>query len=312
LRLGKELRAIDALLSGLVDYAGLFPPASESMRMAVENYAAYREGPDSAALGRFIVPCGRLAEFEEQTRDLLPRDTDSEPWRLSVLVAENVQSATEQMRGFNERHSPASARGGAVIDVVELKAADPADIERQRVALPGDIAAYFEIPTGPHVSSSIETLASMGARAKIRTGGVTPEAFPSSRDIIDFMVACHRYSVPFKATAGLHHPVRGQYRLTYDRESAKGLMFGFLNVFMAAALIHSSQKVDLARRVLEETDVAAFGFTDGAISWRGSSIDVNQIMTMRSQFAISFGSCSFREPIDEVAVLEGAQVAHHS
>jgi hypothetical protein len=310
--MGKALRAIDALLSGLVDYAGLFPPASESMRTAVENYAAYREGADSAALGRFIVPSARLAELEEQARGLLLRDTDSDPWRLSVLVAGNVQSASDEMLRFNERHSSGSAAGHAVIDVVELKATASADIERQRAALAPLFTTYFEIPTGAHVASLVETLASFGARAKIRTGGVTPDAFPASRDIVDFMLACHRYSVPFKATAGLHHPVRGQYRLTYERDSAKGLMFGFLNVFMAAAVIHLDQNADLARRVLEETDAGAFVFSDDAIIWRGQRIGADQIIAMRSTFGISFGSCSFREPIDELAVLDGAQVAHHS
>jgi hypothetical protein len=312
LRMGKELRAIDALLSGLVDYAGLFPPASEGMRTAAENYAAYREGADSAALGRFIVPSARLGELEEQARGLLPRDTDSDPWRLSVLAGGNVQSASEETLRFNERHSSGSAEGHAVIDVVELKAMESADIERQRAALSPIFTTYFEIPTGPHVASLVETLAEFGGRAKIRTGGVTPETFPTSRDVVDFMLACHRYSVPFKATAGLHHPVRGHYRLTYDRDSAKGLMFGFLNVFMAAALIHLDQNADLARGVLEETDAGAFVLTDEAMVWRGRTIDADQIVTMRSKFAISFGSCSFREPIDELAVLDGAQAAHHS
>jgi hypothetical protein len=125
-------------------------------------------------------------------------------------------------------------------------------------------------------------------------------------------MACQRYAVPFKATAGLHHPVRGRYPLTYHAGSATGLMFGFLNVFMAAALLRSGQTTDLARDVLEESDASAFSFTDDAITWRGLSIDVDQMRTLRSQFAISFGSCSFREPVDELAALDRSQVAHHS
>jgi hypothetical protein len=312
LRLGKELRAIDALLWNLVDYAGLFPPASESMRTALENYAGYRTAADSAALGRFIVPFARLGEMEEQGRDLLSRDVKSDPWKLSVLVGGDVRAAAEEMVRFNARHSGASADGHATIDVVELKATDSADIERQRAALPSVFTAYFEIPLGARVEPLVQTLASVGARAKIRTGGVTVDAFPSSREIIDFMVACGRHAVPFKATAGLHHPVRGRYRLTYDAGSGTGLMFGFLNVFMAAAVLRSGETSDMARAVLEEPDSSAFTFTDDAITWRGLRIDVDQIMTLRSKFAISFGSCSFREPIDELAALDRSQVAQHS
>ena len=312
MRMGRELRAIDALLSGIVDYAGLFPPASESMGAALENYAAYREAADSAALGRFIVPFARLAELEEHALDLFPRGVGPDPWKLSVLVSADVRAATEEMLRFNARHGGSSPAGHAVIDVVELKAMDSADIERQRAALPVGFTAYFEIPVGADAASLVRTLASVGARAKIRTGGVTADAFPSSREIVDFMVACHRHAVPFKATAGLHHPVRGRYRLTYDAGSATGLMFGFLNVFMAAALVRSGKSVELARAVLEEADPTAFSFSEDAITWRDVRIDVNQILTLRSQFATSFGSCSFREPVDELAALDRSQVAHHS
>ena len=58
------VKAVDALLAGLVDYAGLFPPASEDMRDALENYASYRASDDRSALGRFIVPVSRLKELE--------------------------------------------------------------------------------------------------------------------------------------------------------------------------------------------------------------------------------------------------------
>jgi hypothetical protein len=306
------LRAIDALLSGLVDYAGLFPPASENMRTAVENYAAYRDGADSAALGRFIIPLARLGELEDEARDVLPRGVRSAPWKISVLVAGDLRTASEEMLGFNKRHSAGAAEGHAVIDVVELKTTDATDIERQRAALPTVFTTYFEIPVAANMSSLAATVASVGARAKIRTGGVTPDAFPSSREITDFMAACHRHSVPFKATAGLHHPVRGHYRLTYDAGSATGFMFGFLNVFIAAAVVQSGERIEVARAVLEESDPAAFAFTDDLITWREMRLEVDQIVALRSRFAISFGSCSFREPLDELAALDRSQVAQRS
>ena len=56
------------LLRGLIDYAGLFPPASLDMADAVRNYAAYREGEHAWALGRFVVPAARLEEFERVAR----------------------------------------------------------------------------------------------------------------------------------------------------------------------------------------------------------------------------------------------------
>src|SRR6202171_3587103 len=60
--------AVDAagvLLHDLIDYAGLFPPASLAMAPSVANYDAYLRSEWSWILGRFIVPAPRLSEFEE-------------------------------------------------------------------------------------------------------------------------------------------------------------------------------------------------------------------------------------------------------
>jgi hypothetical protein len=297
------LKSVDALLADLVDYAGLFPPASEDMRPALENYAAYVQSADRAALGRFIVPILRLKELEEAGTDLMPRGRRPEPWRLSVLVAEDVRAATEEMQKFNARHSSKSGAGHALIDVAELKASTVDAIGHQRGDLPPSFTAYFEIPISGDVSSLVKMIAKVGARAKVRTGGVAPEAFPPAEAIIDFMAACQREAVPFKATAGLHHALRGEYRMTYEPESPKGMMYGFLNVFIAAGLLYSGESEETALAVLEESDSSAFGFEDGAIQWRGKRISTEQILASRSEFAISFGSCSFREPVDELAHL---------
>jgi len=297
------LKSVDALLTELVDYAGLFPPASEDMRPALENYATYVQSPDRAALGRFIVPILRLTELEEAGTDLMPRGPRSEPWHLSVLVAEDVRSATEEMQKFNGRHSSRSGAGRAVIDVAEMKASTMDEIGHQRRDLPGSFTAYFEIPISGDVSELVKKIAQVGARAKVRTGGITPDAFPPAEAVVDFMVACQREAVPFKATAGLHHAVRSEYRLTYEAESPKWMMYGFLNVFIAAAMLYSGESEETALAVLEETDRSAFRFEDDAIEWRGKRITTQQILASRAEFAISFGSCSFREPVDELAHL---------
>jgi hypothetical protein len=297
------LKSVDALLADLIDYAGLFPPASEDMRPALENYVTYVQSADRAALGRFIVPILRLTELEETGTDLMPRGPQSEPWHLSVLVAEDVRSATEEMQKFNSRHSSRSGTGRAVIDVAEMKASTMDEIGHQRRDLPASFTAYFEIPISGDISPLVKKIAQVGARAKVRTGGVTPEAFPPAEAVVDFMVACQREAVPFKATAGLHHAVRSEYRLTYEPESPKWMMYGFLNVFIAAAMLYSGESDETALAVLEETDPSAFRFEDDAIEWRGKRITTQQILASRAESAISFGSCSFREPVDELAHL---------
>jgi hypothetical protein len=295
-----RLRAVDALLEGLVDYAGLFPPAGETMRQALKGYASYLSGPDRNALGRLIVPLSRLKEFEAAASEFLPRQSDSAPWKLSVIVTGDIAVASHEITSFNRRHSQSTTGGFAVIDAAELKAANQADIERQRSGLPTSVTSYFEIPLDGDLTRLFTSLSRAGARAKIRTGGVTADAFPSAESIIDFLIAAHREGVPFKATAGLHHPVRGAYRLTYESGSPTGIMYGFLNVFLAAVIVGAGGARDDALAILEESDSSAFSFSDDAIVWRGHRFDVEQIRASRAEFAMSFGSCSFREPVDEL------------
>ena len=297
------MKSVDALVAGLVDYAGLFPPASEDMRPALESYASYFQGPDRTALGRFIVPISRVKELEEAGGDLMPRGSRTAPWRLSVLVAEDVRAASEEMQKFNCRHSSESKGGRAVIDVAELKASTVDEIGHQRRDLQPEFTPYFEIPITGDVSPLVKAIAQVGARAKVRTGGVTPEAFPPAEAVIRFITACQREAVPFKATAGLHHPIRGEYRLTYEPGGPSGMMYGFLNVFLAAALLYGGETEPTALAALEESDPSAFPFADDAIQWRGKRIGAEQILAARSEFAISFGSCSFREPVEELAHL---------
>ena len=83
----------------------------------------------------------------------------------------------------------------------------------------------------------VAAIARRGGRAKMRTGGVTAEAFPTAAQVLRFLRACTEARVPFKATAGLHHPLRAEYRLTYAPDSPRGTMFGFLNVFLTAVLL---------------------------------------------------------------------------
>jgi hypothetical protein len=141
-----------------------------------------------------------------------------------------------------------------------------------------------------------------GARcsAKIRTGGVKSEAIPSVQEVAAFLRACAERRLPFKATAGLHHPVRAIHPLTYDPNAPQATMHGFLNVFMAAALAwHGERDIE---PVLAETDAGAFSFREQA-QWRSKSLDAAQVREARTNFAHSFGSCSFEEPIRDLEAL---------
>ena len=159
-----------------------------------------------------------------------------------------------------------------IIGLDEVKADSEAEIER--IERPG---VYVEIRD----LNLLEVIARRNLRAKIRCGG---DVVPTVPEVARFITACVERRLPFKATAGLHHAVRS------------GNQHGFLNVFLAAAL------PQVAEMVLSDDDPRSFTFTDEAAWWRGREVTVAEIEEMR-QNAVSFGSCSFEEPVDDMKEL---------
>ena len=286
------------LLEHSIDYAGLFPPAALAMRPALENYARYRSGPDAWALGRFVVPAARLDELEAASSGLLPPGSE-EPWRLSVLIGTDPAADLRRLEDLNCRHAAAGA-GALVADVVELKAETA---EAALAGLPRHLAAFVELPLARDPEPALATIARHGAGAKVRTGGVTEDAFPTTDDLLRFLRAAVGAGVPFKATAGLHHPLRARYRLTYEPDSASGTMFGFLNLFLAAAFLRQGMSDADARRLLEEGDPASLAFDRHGVSWRGHRLEAAALAEARRVGLGSFGSCSFDEPVGDLASL---------
>jgi hypothetical protein len=297
------MNSIRSLLAGIVDYAGLFPPAALPMEAAVRNYAHYRTDEDCDLLGRFVVPAGRLDEFTNAARGLLDRGDGSDPWLLSALAGDDPAVTRQAILDFNSSHSSASDLGHAVCDSIEIQAQKTDDIGAAVRTFPDSFRLFFEIAPDPDPVPLLREVARNGGSAKLRTGGVTETAFPSSTQIIRFIAACHQLGVPFKATAGLHHPLRSIYPLTYEAGSPRAMMFGYLNLFLAAAFVRIGMPETEAREILEERSVEAFSFGDKRISWRGHNLNEADLRATRSQLALSFGSCSFREPVDEARAL---------
>jgi hypothetical protein len=293
------LPSVDTFVTGLVDYAGLFPPASLDMASAVHNYRAYRSEPQARMLGRFVVPVGRLTEFFAAASVVLPQRRTDPPWRLAVLCGADLAGDLQRVVAFNTAHADA-ATGRAIIDVLEVKAGTPAEVDALRAAIPAGFDLFVEIPVASDPTVLLDALRDHGARAKVRTGGVTPDAIPPSADVARFLVAAARARVAFKATAGLHHALRGRHALTYAPDSVEAVMHGFVNVFASAALAYAGASIDDIVAGLEETDATAFRFGPTGLRWRGRQITLADLHQVRAQFALSFGSCSFQEPLQDL------------
>jgi hypothetical protein len=294
------MSSIRILLRNSIDYAGLFPPAGLDMAAAVDNYHRYRASDAAWALGRFIIPASRLAQFEGAAGDRLSGYSAGQPWRISLLVGADLAAELKQAAEFNQRHAKS---GAARIDAVEAKATSAEAIRETMHLMPRNLQAYIEIPIDRDPAGLVATIGRKGGRAKVRTGGVTKDGFPATSDLLRFLQNCDSAGVAFKATAGLHHPVRAEYRLTYEPDSPTGTMFGFLNLFLAAAfLVDGMDESDVAQ-VLEEKAAAAFEFDQRGVSWRGHRVGEDALTGARKDMIVSFGSCSFTEPIEELQAL---------
>ena len=153
------------------------------------------------------------------------------------------------------------------------------------------------------LDARLAALKRRGARAKVRTGGVVPEAIPEPGEVALFIVACAAACLPWKATAGLHHPVRAEQALTYEPASPRAVMHGFLNVFAAAAFARAGAARSDLDAVLCETQASAFRFDDEGLAWRRLRATTPELAATRRDFAGSFGSCSFAEPVADLRAL---------
>jgi hypothetical protein len=186
----------------------------------------------------------------------------------------------------------------ATIDVIEIKADAASAIDLALDEIPPELFPFFEIPIERDPRGLVAAMVDGDAGAKVRTGGASAEFYPTSGQLARFIAACAAANVPFKATAGLHHPQRHFSDALQTREH------GFLNVFIAGALAntHGLSDADLAR-VLEEESCGAFAFSEDMIAWRDCRLRTADLEDAREEFAVSFGSCSFDEPRDDLRAM---------
>lgn len=303
-------------MAHLIDYAGLFPPASLSLETAIRNYAAYQSDKDAWMLGRFIIPASRLDELDPYvslfssemslTISVVGSKSDN-----AVDCLKGLQADLAQVKAFRERH------GDTVkIEVLEMSL-PPVLPEREMlesIALETSAHALhvFCEATVPlntdwenHVLITLDAIsfhnATGGARFgfKLRTGGVTVDAFPTPRQIAVAFLGCRDRGIAMKFTAGLHHPIR------MYRDEVNTRMHGFVNVFAAGMLAHvHSLNITTTTEILADEAPTSFSFTTKGLAWREWMVSVSEITRLREIALCSYGSCSFDEPRDDLRTLE--------
>lgn len=251
------------VFEGLFDDAGLFPPASRPMAEALRVHERVRTGPHAWLVGPFLCPVDRLDELDACVAAGVPR-----PPELGVLGA---------------RNGPAWRRVTFRPGVVQVEAplGVPLPEGAQRVR------CFVELPPGGVVDDAVERVAAARAWAKVRCGGVTPDAVPSVEWLAEFLVACAARRLPFKATAGLHHPFRR--RATADGTGQP--QHGFVNLLAATSVALTGAGHDEIAKILDTVEDE--GGRDLLIR-----IDRRSRTLLRS-----IGSCSIDEPVDDLKAL---------
>jgi hypothetical protein len=274
-----------ALLSYAIDYAGMFPPAGLDLQTTVRNYESYRAGGDAWALGRLILPAKAMSEFAKT------RPAFAEEWPISLLLSADLAAEISEavIRGLS-------------LEVVECRPARIEHIAELRRLLPNAMA-FVEAPVGDELEEWMRAIAAAGVCAKIRTGGVAANAIPQAAAVAGFLVGCARHGVCLKATAGLHHAIRAEHALTYEPRSERATMHGFVNFFVAAAMaLEGADERDVEAALSDET-AANFAADEESVRWREHEFSAQQIKRMRERFVVSFGSCSFTEPLEEMRAM---------
>src|SRR5688572_17577934 len=300
--------SLRALLDRAIDYAGLFPPANLELAPALANCAEYVRLPGAWMLSTFVLP---VAEFDAAARGLAQFDRQF-PLRISALgprtdnaeaFLQSLTAATDLIAAFSKTSGPAAS-----VDQLEMPFPPEIDAEllpRMRSILAhSKLNAFWEAPA-KMAAQAMELIAQSNATSparkfafKLRTGGVTAEAFPSSAQIATVLVAAAKNEVPIKFTAGLHHPVR------LFHESVQTKMHGFLNVVGAGVLAaeHDWSEEQTAE-MLEDESPESFSFTEEFFAWRDWKIPAERVSELR-KLVTSLGSCSFDEPREDLRALK--------
>ena len=285
------MSAVEALLGRILEYAGLFPPAALDMESALRNYQRYTKTDEFWLLGGFVLPASRLGEFGAAFERVWGTEQER-PWTLKVVCAGETADDARAIEEFQQ--------GAVFIGSLEAKAANARAAKEVLERLPAARARYVEFPP-EQATQVLPVLAEYGAWAKIRMGGTAPGMVPPVDVVARFLLACARERVAWKATAGLHHAVRGVREIVPG--GAREPMHGFVNLFLAGALAFYGADEKALVRTLSEVDPSAFRADDDVIRWHDNTLITDQIEKVRSEFAMSFGSCSFDEPVEGLKAL---------
>lgn len=301
-------------LEGLIDYAGLFPPASLNLDAAVAEYRAARGGRHGWLLGRFLCPTSRLEALAGVLTSTMA--AEERPWGVGAVFDGPPAAAALAAQVFDRHLDPAATVVFAEVrtppDAADGRSPEAAadviaPLADAAFGISPDVVPFLEIARTdawrdgiPNAVAAVRRVRERSVRAvgaKLRTGGLAADAFPTPEQVATFIATCTASGLPFKVTAGLHHPLR-------HHDPRLGVMrHGFLNLLVATALaVEGASEADLVAAI-DDPDPGAFMASPAGLKWRGRSFGIPTLRTVRRERFAAYGSCSFSEPVDDLVAM---------
>jgi hypothetical protein len=292
------LDARTAAFAGLIDYAGLFPPASLDMTGAVDGYRSARNSRARWVAGRFLCPASRLEELAGVM--MASFAAGEETWEIGVIVDTEPGEAAATAQTFHAEMQPAAIIASAEARPVAGTRESITGLVNALVSIQPEVVPFVEmIGTGPfddQIGAVTDALVDIGriGGVKIRCGGAHASMFPESATVASFILAATNARIPFKATAGLHQPIR-----RHDAELGVW-RHGFVNLLVAAAAADAGHGIDTLTSIVADSDPDSFMISAAFVTWRELSIPSPAIRRVRTQGFVAYGSCDFFEPVDQL------------
>ena len=313
-------KSLQALLNKIIDYAGVFPPTKLPLEKAFEIYNSFYPGEYDWMLSNFIIPANKLDGITILLKDNYQND---KVYPFSILGSSgateeeflvNLKSDLQSWKQFLESNTGrVETKAFEVKLPIELIARQNSEETAMFIEsvsddisqnIEGEISLFFEGVLDEEWKTNIKVLAEgiqqhndnyPNSGLKLRTGGIEKSAFPSPEQVAYTIRTCLDHQIPMKCTAGLHHPVR------HFRDEVNTKMHGFLNIFCAGAIAirHNISEHEMIK-LIEEEDPSSFKFTDEKFTWDNYEIPIDDIEYSRKSLLISYGSCSFDEPLEDL------------
>jgi hypothetical protein len=288
-------------LANLVDYAGVFPPASLSVPDAVEKYRRARESRAFWMVGRFLIRATQLEELAAAATTTMARG--EAPWETSVVFDTEPSDSASRASEFHAEMDPAMVVSAAEARITDGSEAGIRDLFTTVASINPEVVPFLEVDRGFDIEAQLRAIAIVVADAgrpggaKIRCGGMTADLFPNPEEVAHFILSAVETDLPFKATAGLHQPFR---HIDADLGVTR---HGFINILMATAAAAEGANRQTVVDIISDTDQGAFKLSPAFATWRNLSIPGSALRRTRQRRFIAYGSCDFDEPVEALTDL---------